>query len=81
MMRVLVAVGVVLLLTNHSLAQANCDQIREAVAKYGYAAARQHALIHYGPEAVREGDKCGLRGGEPKRHGKPVKHHRVKKHT
>jgi hypothetical protein len=28
------------------------------VAQYGFAAARQHALETYGPEAVKTGDKC-----------------------
>jgi hypothetical protein len=35
-----------------------CQMIKLAVARYGYAAARQHALETYGPEAVRTGDKC-----------------------
>src|SRR5689334_17464215 len=35
-----------------------CQLIRVAVAQYGYAAARQHALQTYGPEAVKVGDKC-----------------------
>jgi hypothetical protein len=55
---ILVAAGVALLATNSVLAQSNCDQIREAVATYGYEAARAHALAHYGEEAVAEGDKC-----------------------
>jgi len=37
---------------------AQCEQVRQAVAQYGYAAARQHALENYGPEAVRAGDQC-----------------------
>jgi hypothetical protein len=35
-----------------------CQLIRWAVAQYGFAAARQHALETYGPEAVKTGDKC-----------------------
>ncbi len=35
-----------------------CQMIRLAVAQYGYAAARRHALETYGPEAVKVGDKC-----------------------
>jgi hypothetical protein len=58
MTRILVAVAVALLLTNYSWSQSNCEQIRQAVATYGYAAARQHAMTHYGSEAVEEGDKC-----------------------
>jgi hypothetical protein len=33
-----------------------------AVAQYGFAAARQHALETYGPEAVKTGDKCFTKG-------------------
>ena len=61
MIRILAAVGFALLLTNSALAQAYCDQVKQAVAIYGYAASRQHALDHYGKEAVEAGDKC-LRG-------------------
>jgi hypothetical protein len=63
MTRFLVAIGAVFLLTNSSLAQsgpnpAECDQIRQAVATYGYAAARRHAMANYGRDAVRAGEKC-----------------------
>jgi hypothetical protein len=76
MTRILVAVGIALLTTSYSWAQseANCEQIRQAVAQYGYAAARAHAMQHYGPEAVRAGDKC-------LEHGARVEHHHhAKKH-
>jgi hypothetical protein len=56
-----VVVGVVLL-GDRALAQDyRCDQIKQAVATYGYAAARKHALENYGKEAVAFGDSC-LRG-------------------
>jgi len=49
-----------------------CPLIKQAVAQYGFAAARQHALETYGPEAVKTGDKCfaketerGTRSYEP----------------
>jgi hypothetical protein len=58
MTRILVAVGVVLLLTTPSLAQFYCDQVMRAIAVYGYEAARQHAMTHYGREAVEAGDRC-----------------------
>jgi hypothetical protein len=60
MARILVIVGIALLLITRASAQSetNCEQIRQAVATYGYAAARQHALEHYGAEAVAAGDKC-----------------------
>ena len=63
MIRFLVAIGAVFQLTNFSLAQsapnaAECDQIRQAVATYGYVAAKRHALANYGIEAVRYGDRC-----------------------
>jgi hypothetical protein len=71
--------GLVLLMTGSSFAQygqqpdpMQCQQIRQAAAQYGFAAARQHALATYGPEAVRMGDKCfatrtGSRSTHPRR--------------
>lgn len=35
-----------------------CQLIKLAVAQYGFAAAGQHALETYGPDAVKTGDKC-----------------------
>ena len=78
MRRIIVAVGFALLTTSPSWAQsaAKCDQIRQAVAQYGYAAARAHAMRTYGAGAVREGDKCVRGGGRAVRY---VKRHRAKK--
>ena len=58
MTRILAACGIVLLLTNSSSAQYYCDQVMQAIAIYGYDAARQHAMTHYGKEAVEAGDRC-----------------------
>jgi hypothetical protein len=65
MVRFLLLIGFSLLMTDYSLAQDSpdptpiqCHLIRLAVAQYGLAAARQHALETYGPEAVKTGDKC-----------------------
>jgi hypothetical protein len=69
MTRFLVAAAAVFQLTDFSLAQyapapapapnpAQCDQIRQAVATYGYDAARRHAMANYGAEAVKYGDRC-----------------------
>jgi hypothetical protein len=62
MLRFLLLTGAILLTTDYSFAQApsemQCQQIKEAIARYGYAAARRHALETYGPEAVRTGDQC-----------------------
>jgi hypothetical protein len=63
MPRFLSVTGVILLLTDYSLAQSapdptQCEQIRQAVAQYGYSAARRHAMANYGQEAVRAGEKC-----------------------
>jgi hypothetical protein len=41
-----------------ALADHRCDQVKQAVATYGYAAARHHALENYGKEAVAFGDTC-----------------------
>jgi len=63
--RILLLSGVILLMPDYSLAQSypdptpmQCQLIRWAAAQYGFAAARQHALETYGPEAVKTGDKC-----------------------
>jgi hypothetical protein len=79
MRRILVAAGLALLTTSSAWAQsaANCDQIRQAVAQYGYAAARAHAMRTYGADAVRNGDKCLGRGGRVVRH---VRHQRARQH-
>jgi len=37
---------------------ADCEQIKQAVATYGYAAARKFAVIHYGKDAASYGDRC-----------------------
>jgi hypothetical protein len=62
MLRLLLLTGAILLTADYSFAQGasptQCQQVKEAVARYGYAAARQYALAHYGPEAVRAGDQC-----------------------
>jgi hypothetical protein len=58
MIRLVIAVGVVVLLGDSALADDRCEQVKQAVATYGYAAARKHALENYGMEAVAFGDKC-----------------------
>jgi hypothetical protein len=65
MPRLLLLTGVILPMANYVFAQNSpdptpmqCQLIRSAVAQYGFAAARQHALETYGPEAVKTGDKC-----------------------
>ncbi|MBV8752527.1 MAG: hypothetical protein JO328_06675 [Hyphomicrobiales bacterium] len=90
MTRILLIVAVALLLTGRASAQseANCEEIRQAVAQYGYEDARRHALIHYGAEAVEAGEKKCLAGMIPAKPAatkasltKPAaKHHEAKKH-
>jgi hypothetical protein len=62
MLRLLLLTGVVLLIADPAFAQeptaSQCLLVRQAVAQYGFAAARRYALEHYGPEAVKTGDKC-----------------------
>lgn len=71
MLRFLLLASAIFLMTYSSFAQAQsptqCQQVREAVARYGYAAARRHALATYGPEAVRAGDQC-LAGSRVRTH-------------
>jgi hypothetical protein len=73
MIRVVAAIEMTLLVATPALAQSYCDQVRQAVDTYGYAAARRHALTHYGAQAVRYGDQC-LREAQ-KRY--PVPRHRA----
>jgi hypothetical protein len=61
MTRILTTIGIVLLLTGPSLAQSYCAQVRQAVATYGYAAAKQHAMAHYTRSEVRAADRCVTR--------------------
>jgi len=70
MIRFVMTAGIVLLLTDAAPAQSYCDQVRQAVATYGYQAAKQHALENYGKEAVQAGEKC-LKGRDrlPGLHG------------
>jgi hypothetical protein len=66
MPKFVVLTGAILLLPSYSFAQdlsnhpnpSQCQQIRQAVAQYGYAAAKQYAMQNYGPEAVRFGEQC-----------------------
>jgi hypothetical protein len=67
MTRILVAVVVALLLTNSSFAQSYCDQVRQAVATYGYAAAKRHAMATYSKREVEVADRCVRGGHRPKR--------------
>jgi hypothetical protein len=74
MPRFLLLTGAILLTVDYSYAQSQdldptqCQQLRQAVAQYGYAAARQHAMETYGPEAVKAGDKCLATSQEKRRH-------------
>ena len=66
MRRLLLLTSFVLLFADYAFAQEpspmQCQLIRQAVAQYGYAASRRHALETYGPEAVKTGDKCFTKG-------------------
>jgi hypothetical protein len=65
MIRILLATAFALLLTNASMAQSYCDQVKQAIATYGYAAAKAHALAHYTRHEVEVADRCvtGVGGG------------------
>ncbi len=72
MPKLLILTALTLLLAHNCFAQEpspmQCQLIRVAVAQYGYAAARQHALKTYGPEAVKVGDKCLAKQPERPQH-------------
>jgi hypothetical protein len=63
MIRILFGVVFALLLTNAAMAQSYCDQVKQAIATYGYAAAKAHALAHYTRHEVAVADKCVGGGG------------------
>jgi len=67
MTKVVVAVVVALLMTNFSMAQSYCDQVRQAVATYGYAAAKAHAMATYSKKEVEVADRCVRAGHRPMR--------------
>jgi hypothetical protein len=77
----IIVVGVALLLTNRAWAQseANCEEIKQAIATYGYEDARRHALIHYGAEAVEAGEKKCLNIEPPAKKGVAKKKEVAKK--
>lgn len=62
MLRFVFFTGALLMTADAALAQApspeQCEQLKQAVAQYGYAAARRYAVVNYGPEAARAGDLC-----------------------
>ena len=58
MARVVFVVAVTLLSTSSSFAQSYCVLVRQAVATYGYEAAKRHAMAHYTKEEVEAADRC-----------------------
>ena len=42
----------------YAQSEAQCEQVRQAVAQYGYRAARAHAERTMPPEHVRAGEAC-----------------------
>jgi hypothetical protein len=66
MIRFLIVVGAIFALINPLSAESvpsatNCEQIRQAVATYGYTTVKRYALAHYSREAVRYGERCLMR--------------------
>jgi hypothetical protein len=55
--------------------QSYCDQVRQAVATYGYAAAKRHALAHYSKHEVEVADRCVRGGHRVTRHARHVELH------
>jgi hypothetical protein len=74
MLRFVLFSGALLVTADYALAQTpspeQCEQIKQAVVQYGYAAAREHAVVNYGPEAARAGDRCFAKHGHLTRHRK-----------
>jgi hypothetical protein len=70
MIRFFAGCALFLLTTYPALAQSYCDQVRQGIEQYGYAAARRYAVEHYSPEEVRAADRCvaGMGGHRYRRH-------------
>ncbi len=58
--------------------EAQCEQVRQAVAQYGYRAARAHAEQTMPPEYVRAGEACLRR---PRQGPSHVVRHYQRRHT
>ena len=58
MIRIGGGIAFILAATNPSFAQDYCEQVKQGIAQYGYAAARQYAVEHYTREEVRAADRC-----------------------
>jgi hypothetical protein len=58
MIRIGGGIAFILVATNLSFAQDYCEQVKQGIAQYGYAAARQYAVEHYTKEEVRAADRC-----------------------
>ena len=58
MTRFLAGGALILLTTDPAFAQSYCEQVRQGIQQYGYAAARQYAVEHYSPQEVRAADRC-----------------------
>jgi len=56
----------------YAQSEAQCEQLRQAVAQYGYRAARAHAERTMPPEYVRAGEACLHRPQGPSH---VVRHH------
>jgi hypothetical protein len=58
MIKLGVGIAFLLMATSASFAQDYCEQVKQGIEQYGYAAARQYAVEHYTPEEVRAADRC-----------------------
>jgi hypothetical protein len=61
MIRIGGCIAFILAATNPSFAQDYCEQVKQGIAQYGYAAARQYAVEHYTREEVRAADRCVIK--------------------
>ena len=74
------ATGLILLSASAALAQSEgqCQQVRAAVAQYGYKAAKAHAQATMSPAAVRAADSCVRGHSGARTYVAMRKHHRVR---
>jgi hypothetical protein len=75
---VVAVTSLTLLSAEPALAQteAQCDQVRAAVAQYGYKAAKAHADATMSPDEVRAASSCLKHKPATKLHLAVRKHHR-----
>jgi hypothetical protein len=74
--------GLTLLSVNAASAQSHgqCEQVRAAVAQYGYKAAKAYAQANMSPEAVRAAETCVIGHSGARLHRVAARRHHRRHH-